>query len=293
MEISHESVLLEEALEFLAVKPGGLYFDGTVGLGGHAAAILEGNAPDGALIGFDRDGEALEQAAARLAPYGARARLVHGDFRSTASQLAASSLDGILLDLGTSGLQLREPSRGFSFRQEGPLDMRMDRSRGETAASALRRLSEARIAEILHRYGEEPFARRIARAIVEERRRSPLRTTTQLASLVRRVAPRSGRPGHDAATRTFQALRIFVNDELSGLAAAIGELALRLKPGGRLVIIAFHSLEDRAAKMALRSLPASSFRALTRKPVRPSEVEARSNPSARSARLRAVERLAA
>lgn len=293
MEIVHESVLLDETLRWLAVKSGGRYFDGTVGLGGHAAAILEQSAPDGTLIGMDRDTEALDKAATRLAPFGPRAMLHHGDFRQAASILGDIALDGALVDLGTSSLQLRDPDRGFSFRGEAPLDMRMDRTGGETAAQALRRLSEKELADVLHFYGEEPFARRIARTIVETRRSAPLRTTGDLANLVRRVAPRSGRPGHDAATRTFQALRIYVNDELVGLAAAFTQLAQRLAVGGRLVVIAFHSLEDRASKQALRDLPRASFQVLTRKPLRPSDIEAQRNPSARSARLRAVERIAA
>ena len=293
MAIAHESVLLDEAMRWLAVKPDGRYFDGTVGLGGHAEAILQRSAPAGTLIGMDRDAEALALARERLKPFGARCALHHGDFRAAAPLLAAASLDGAIVDLGTSALQLRDPERGFSFRADAPLDMRMDRSSGETAADALRRLSEKELADVLHFYGEERYARRIARAIVAARRSHPLRTTTELATLVRRNAPRSARPGHDAATRTFQALRIYVNDELRALGEALAQLAQRLASGGRLVVIAFHSLEDRAAKLALRGLPRAEFTVLTRKPQRPAEAEVARNPSARSACLRAVERVAA
>lgn len=289
----HQSVLLAEAMELLAVRPGGTYVDGTVGMGGHARAILERSAPDGRLIAFDRDDEALDIAKAVLAEFGDRVRFIHDDFREAAAHRGAAPLDGVLLDLGTSSMQLDTAERGFSFRHEAPLDMRMDRSRGETAAQALRRMTERQIADMLHHYGEEPFARRIARAIVESRREAPLRTTGDLANLVRRTAPRSGRKGHDAATRTFQALRIHVNDELRGLASAIDAFAAALAVGGRLIVIAFHSLEDRIVKHAFRDLGHRGYRVLTRKPLRPSDEETARNPRSRSACLRAIEREAA
>ncbi len=284
----HVPVLLAETLELLAVRPGGLYVDGTVGLGGHAEAVLRASAPDGRLLGLDRDGETLERARARLAPFGDRARLEPGDHREIPDRLGAERADGILLDLGISSAQLDDAERGFSFQAEGPLDMRMDRSRGETAADLVNRMRERDLADLIYTYGEEPASRRIARAIVEARARQPITTTTELADVVRRAAGRSRRPGLHPATRTFQALRIRTNRELDGLGEALERAAECLRPGGRLVVIAFHSLEDRAAKEAVRSLAARGFRPLTRKPVRPGEAEVRMNPRARSARLRAV-----
>jgi 16S rRNA (cytosine1402-N4)-methyltransferase len=286
----HVPVLLAETLELLAVKPGGLWVDGTVGLGGHAEAVLRASAPDGRLLGLDRDGETLERAKKRLAAFGGRARLEPGDHREIPERLGGEKADGILLDLGISSVQLDDPGRGFSFQAEGPLDMRMDRSRGETAADLVNRMRERDLADLIYAYGEEPASRRIARAIVEARARQPIATTTELADVVRRAAGRSRRPGLHPATRTFQALRIRVNGELDGLGEALERAASCLRPGGRLVVIAFHSLEDRAAKEAFRALAARGFRPLTRKPVRPGEAEVRVNPRARSARLRALVR---
>lgn len=287
----HLPVLLDEALELLNVKPGGLYVDGTLGLGGHAAEILRRSAPDGRLVGFDRDAEALARAAPALAPFGERARLVHADFREGGERLGGELPDGVLLDLGVSSFQLDTPERGFSFRHDGPLDMRLDRSRGETAAQVVGSLSETELADVIWRHGEEPRSRRIARAIVNARRVKRFETTGELAEVVRRAAGRARRPGLDPATRTFQALRIHVNRELEGLGAALSAWARRLRAGGRLVVIAFHSLEDREAKQALRALAAEGgFELLTRKPLRPSPEEAERNPRARSARLRALRR---
>jgi len=288
--IGHEPVLLEEALELLALKPGGFYVDGTVGLGGHAAEILRRIPPGGRLLGVDRDPEALVGAQERLAPFGERVRLVHADYRELPALLGVEAPAGILLDLGVSSLQLESPERGFSFRAEGPLDMRMDRSHGPTAAEAVNRLPEAELADLIYRYGEERASRRIARALVQARRRARFRTTTELASVVRRSAGRSRR-GLDPATRTFQALRIHVNCELEGLGASLGALARRLASRGRLVVIAFHSLEDREVKETFRTLGREGFRVVTRKPVRPGPAEVSRNPRARSARLRALERL--
>jgi 16S rRNA (cytosine1402-N4)-methyltransferase len=284
----HQPVLLEETLEALAVRPGGFYVDGTLGLAGHARAILETSAPDGHLLATDRDGESLAAARDALAPFGARVRACHADFRQIPVLLAGEPADGILLDLGVSSLQLDTPERGFSFRADGPLDMRLDRSAGAPAAEAVNRLPETALADIVYQLGEEPRARRVARAIVEARRRAPIRTTAELAAIVRRVA--RGRVGLDAATRTFQALRIHVNRELEGLGDALEALAACLAEGGRLVVISFHSLEDRAAKASFRGLSTRGFRVLTRKPLRPAEDELRANPRARSARLRALER---
>ena len=289
-DAGHVSVLLAETLELLAVRPGGLYVDGTVGLGGHAEAVLRASAPDGRLVGLDRDGETLERARARLAPFGERVRLEQGDYREIPQRLAGEPADGILLDLGISSVQLDDAERGFSFQAEGPLDMRMDRSSGTTAADVVNRTRESELADILHEYGEEPAARRIARAIVFARERKPLATTTELADVVRRAAGRSRRPGLNPATRTFQALRIRVNRELDGLGEAMERAASCLAPGGRMAVIAFHSLEDRAVKETFRALDRHGFRTLTKKPLRPSEDETRRNPRARSARLRALAR---
>jgi 16S rRNA (cytosine1402-N4)-methyltransferase len=287
-DAGHVPVLLAEVLELLAVRPGGLWVDGTVGLGGHAEALLRASAPDGRLRGFDRDSETLERARTRLAPFGDRVRLEHADYRALSERLAGEAADGILLDLGVSSLQLDDAERGFSFQREGPLDMRMDRSERGGARDIVNRMRERELADLIHEYGEEPFSRRIARAIVRARERAPLETTTELAEVVRRAAPRSRRPGFHPATRTFQALRIRVNRELEGLEDALARAAACLAPRGRMAVIAFHSLEDRAAKQAFRALEPQGFRVLTKKPLRPGEPETRDNPRARSARLRAL-----
>ena len=292
-DAGHVPVLLDETLELLAVRSGGLWVDGTLGLGGHAEAVLRATAPDGRLVGFDRDAEALERARARLLPFGARVRLEHADYREIPERLGDERASGILLDLGVSSLQLDDAERGFSFQREGPLDMRMDRSRRGTASELVNRMRESELADLIHELGEEPFSRRIARAIVRAREQEPIETTTRLAEIVRRAAPRSRRPGFHPATRTFQALRIRVNRELDNLGEAIERAARCLRSGGRIVVIAFHSLEDRAAKHAFRALAGRGFSLLTRKPLRPGEAELRRNPRARSARLRALAREAA
>jgi 16S rRNA (cytosine1402-N4)-methyltransferase len=289
-DAGHVPVLLAETLELLAVRPGGLWVDGTVGLGGHAEALLRATAPGGRLVGLDRDGETLERARVRLAPFGARVRLEQRDYREIPETLQGEPADGILLDLGVSSAQLADPERGFSFQAEGPLDMRMDRTRGETAAFLVNRLRESELADLIHECGEEPFSRRIARAIARARETEAIRTTTRLAEIVRRAAPRSRRPGFHPATRTFQALRIRVNRELDGLGEAFERAAACLRPGGRLAVIAFHSLEDRAAKHAFRALATRGYRLLVKKPVRPGAAELGRNPRARSARLRAIAR---
>ena len=282
--------MLAETLELLGVTPGGLWVDGTVGLGGHAEAVLRATAPAGRLRGFDRDSEALERARARLLPFGDRVRLEHADYREIPERLAGEAADGILLDLGVSSLQLDDAERGFSFQREGPLDMRMDRSERASASELVNRMRESDLADLIHEYGEEPFSRRIARAIARAREKAPIATTTELAEIVRRAAPKSRRPGFHPATRTFQALRIRTNRELDGLEPALERAAECLRPAGRMAVIAFHSLEDRAAKQAFRSLEARGFRVLTKKPLRPGEPETRDNPRARSARLRAIVR---
>ncbi len=293
MDGAHEPVLLAESMEALAVRPGGTYVDGTLGLGGHTREILERSAPNGTVLGIDKDGEALVAAQARLLSYGERLRLNHADYRAVPDILEGRSVDGILLDLGVSSLQLDTAERGFSFRLEGPLDMRMDPSQGPSARDVVSRLPEHDLADVIYRYGEERASRRIARAIVLARRKKPLETTGELASIVRRAAGRSRRPGLDPATRTFQALRIYVNRELEALPDSLADLARCLAPGGRLVVISFHSLEDREVKQTFRSLASQGFSILTRKPVTPSPAERGRNPRSRSAKLRALLREAA
>jgi 16S rRNA (cytosine1402-N4)-methyltransferase len=282
-------------LALLTPRPGGCYCDGTVGGGGHAEGILAASAPGGALLGVDRDGEGLAVAAERLRPFGGRAHLAQGDFRELPALARAAGMgpfDGILLDLGLSSLQLDDPSRGFSFSHDGPLDMRVDRAGGgPTAADLLRRLPEADLEAILRECGEERWARRIARALAAARARQPITTTAELARLVERSIPRRAWPPRThAATRTFQALRIAVNRELEGLESGLEAAALLLKPGGRLAAVSFHSLEDRAVKVTFRRLAAGrGMVILTRKPVTPGSAEVAANPRARSAKLRAIE----
>ena len=289
-DAGHVPVLLAETLELLGVRPGGLWVDGTVGTGGHAEAVLRATAPAGRLRGFDRDSEALERARTRLLPFGDRVRLEHADYREIEGRLAGEAADGILLDLGVSSLQLDDAERGFSFQREGPLDMRMDRTARGSASELVNRMRESDLADLIHEFGEEPYSRRIARAIARAREKAPIATTTELAEIVRRAAPKSRRPGFHPATRTFQALRIRTNRELDGLEPALERAAECLRPAGRMAVIAFHSLEDRAAKQAFRALETRGFRVLTRNPLRPGEPETRDNPRARSARLRAIVR---
>ncbi len=286
----HEPVLLQEVLEGLEVRPGGLFVDGTVGLGGHAEAILEKSAPEGRLIGTDRDPQALDLSRERLARFGERVELHHSDWRGIPAVLGPRRADGILLDLGVSSLQLDSPERGFSFAREGPLDMRMDTTRGETAAEVVNHLPEKELADVIYQYGEERASRHIAHAIALTRARTPFATTTALAAVVRKAAPRRGHfGGIDPATRTFQALRIHVNGELDGLRDAVTSLATTLAPRGRLCVISFHSLEDREVKYAFRGLGAErGFTVVTRKPLVPTADECARNPRARSAKLRVL-----
>jgi 16S rRNA (cytosine1402-N4)-methyltransferase len=289
-DAGHVSVLVAETLELLAVRPGGLWVDGTIGLGGHAAAILRASAPDGRLLGLDKDGETLERARATLGPFAGRLRLEQADFREIPQRLSGEAPDGILLDLGISSAQLDDPARGFSFQAEGPLDMRMDRTSPTTAGDLVNGMRERELADLIYEYGEEPASRRIARAIARVREQQEIRTTSELAEIVRRSARRSRRPGLHPATRTFQALRIRVNRELERLPEAVEAAARTLAPGGRIAVIAFHSLEDRAVKESFRALDRHGFRTLTRKPLRPGDDETRRNPRSRSARLRALAR---
>jgi 16S rRNA (cytosine1402-N4)-methyltransferase len=287
--------MVAETVDALAPSRGGLFVDCTVGLGGHARAILEAGASR--LIGLDRDREALARAAETLAPFAERIELVHADYRDIGEVLRArgvETVDGALADLGVSSMQLDTAGRGFSFRRDEPLDMRMDRSRGETAADVLRDAREEELADIVFQLGEERYSRRIARAIVAARRAAPVQTTGQLAAIVRRAVPSRGHQRLDPATRTFQALRIWVNRELEGLEAFLAEAARLLGVGARLVVISFHSLEDRIVKQTFRALErgGAALRILTRRPLAPSAAEVARNPRARSAKLRAIERLA-
>jgi 16S rRNA (cytosine1402-N4)-methyltransferase len=294
--------MLEEAMAWLAPKPGGRYCDATLGGGGHAFAMLQRSEPDGHVIGLDRDPAALATAGSRLESFGARVTLVHARFseaRAVLERLAMIPVDGFLVDLGVSSPQLDRPERGFSFRTDGPLDMRMDPTTGETAADLLRRVDEGELARIIREQGEERHAARVARAIIEARRAGPVETTGKLAAIVARAIPRH-EYGKNPATRTFQALRITVNDELGEIERFLDVAADCLRPGGRLVVIAFHSLEDRIVKRRLRELAGRGgagsadpavLRLLTKHVVVPGDDERRSNPRARSARLRAAERL--
>ena len=293
---SHIPVLLEEVLRWLVQRPGGRYLDCTVGLGGHADALLERAGPDAGLVGLDRDEEALAVSRERLHRWGARACLAHAHYRELANQaeiLGEGRFDGILFDLGVSSMQLDDARRGFSFQVDGPLDMRMDQTQSQTAADLVNQLPEEQLADVIYRYGEERYSRRIARAIARERKVHPLLTTSQLAEVVRRAVPRAYRHGRlHCATRTFQALRIAVNRELDDLAESLRRAAERLAPGGRLCVISFHSLEDRIVKQTFRELaagPAPRLSILTKKPVTATEAECAVNPRARSAKLRVAE----
>jgi len=309
---AHQPVLLREALEALAVRPGGFWVDGTVGAGGHAEAILRATAPEGRLLACDRDAEALETARRRLASFGERVVLRHADYRRLGALLDEAGVPrvaGILLDLGISSLQLDDPGRGFSFQKDGPLDMRIDRTERTTAADLVGALTEERLAAVFKKYGEEKAARRIARALVRERVRAPIATTRRLSEIVASVLPVRGPSRIHPATRTFQALRIAVNRELEGLDRLLEEAAARLEPGGLIAVISFHSLEDRVVKQTLRGLTRRCVcprdlpvcacgrpgivRLVGSKALRPSAEEALRNPRSRSARLRAAERLAA
>ena len=293
--VVHEPVMLEEVLSYLEPQRGGLFVDCTVGLGGHAGALLAAGASR--VLGLDRDRESLNLAATALAPWADRVELVHADFRHVGTILderGIAAIDGALADLGVSSYQLEAEGRGFSFRRDEPLDMRMDRSAGPTTGDFLREASEAELADVMFQYGEERYSRRVARAIVAARRVAPVRTTGQLVRIIRRALPRRPRQRIDPATRAFQAFRIWVNRELDGLDTFLYEISGRLRAGARLVVITFHSLEDRIVKYSLRTLErggGAALRVLTKRPVRPRPIEVARNPRARSAKLRAAEKL--
>jgi 16S rRNA (cytosine1402-N4)-methyltransferase len=306
---AHRPVLLAEALAALAVRPGGCYVDATFGRGGHAAALLEMLGSEGRLLALDRDPEARRWAAARFGD-DTRFTFVQGLFSRMAEMISARGLagrlDGILFDLGVSSPQLDDPGRGFSFSQDGPLDMRMDPAIGDSAAVWLNRVGEAELARVVAEFGEERFHRRVARAIVAARQQAPIATTARLASIIAGAVP-TREPGKHPATRAFQAIRIAVNDELGELRAVLPGAVRMLAPGGRLVVISFHSLEDRVVKrfmceqargrelppdLPVQGAPEGKTLRLIGRQVRPGAAELAANPRARSAVLRVAERLA-
>ncbi len=304
----HVPVLLEEVLEGLAIRQGGVYLDGTIGWGGHALQILQ-RYEGTHVIGMDRDGEALEAASRRLADYGDRVRLFHSDFRRLVEVLDEAGIglvDGVLMDLGVSSMQLEDAGRGFSFSQDGPLDMRMNPESGVTAYEIVNTWDQKDLASLIFKYGEEKRSRSIASAIVRERDAAPITSTLRLAELISAVPGMSRVRNIHPATRTFQALRIEVNDELNAVKQVIPVSVKRLAPGGRLAIISFHSLEDRIVKRSFKELQnpcqcpkefpecrcgrVSAGRVLTKRPVVPAEGEIRVNPRSRSAKLRVFEK---
>lgn len=292
----HVSVLPAEVLAALEPQPGQVFVDATVGVGGHSRLLAERLLPGGRLLGLDRDADMLDLARPRLADLPVTlVQVPFSQLRRVLDERGIDAVDGVLADLGFCSDQMDDAERGLSFTQSGPLDMRLDPTTGEPAGALLHQMNERDLADLIYRYGEERFSRRIAKRIVETRRREPLRTTEELAELVRRCVPRPPRstnrrrPAIDPATRVFQALRIAVNDELGELEAFLKMLPECVRPGGRVAIISFHSLEDRLVKMAFRER--SVWEALTRKPVQAGEDEVRNNPRSRSAKLRAARRV--
>ncbi|MDP2971237.1 MAG: 16S rRNA (cytosine(1402)-N(4))-methyltransferase RsmH [Deltaproteobacteria bacterium] len=296
MELKHIPVMVEEVMDLLRCEPGRTYVDCTLGGGGHAEEILMRTDPDGVVIGMEWDQKAIDEAEKRLKLYGSRARIFRENFIHLSEILKTvkiESVDGILLDLGLSSIQLEREERGFSFRGEGPLDMRMDERRDCTAADLANGLPLAELERILFEYGEERWARRIARAIVSEREKNPIQTTVALRKIVYSTIPKRFQSRRiDPATRTFQALRIRVNEELENLKEMLESGWKVLRKEGRICIISFHSLEDRMVKGAFRRLESEGMmRILTKRPLTPSEEEQKKNPRARSAKLRCAERL--
>ena len=295
MPIAHEPVMVPEVLDLLAPSRGGLFVDCTVGLGGHSRALLEAGATR--VLGLDRDLSALALAREALASFSDRVELVHADYRDldrVLDERGIARVAGTLADLGVSSMQFDAEGRGFSFRRDEPLDMRMDQSRGPSVADLLRDVDETELADVIYQFGEERASRRIARAIVHAQRESPIATTGRLAAIVRRAVPHHGHQRIDPATRTFQALRIWVNRELEGLDAFLGNAARRLLEHARLAVITFHSLEDRIVKHTFRAMEKAGegLRILTKHPLVAADDEVARNPRARSAKLRAIERFA-
>jgi 16S rRNA (cytosine1402-N4)-methyltransferase len=297
-EVEHVPVMLKEAVEFLAPREGGTYVDCTLGGSGHAKEILNLIGPTGRLIGLDKDEIAIRRAKEVLAPYLEQVVFIHSDFRRIADllkELQISEVDGILFDLGVSSYQVLEPERGFSYHADAALDMRMNREAKTTAADLVNNLSEKELSEIIYRYGEERWARRIASFIVTKRKKAPVTTTAQLVEIVKAAIPaRARRTGPHPARRTFMALRMAVNDELAAVEEGLRAGIPLLKPGGRVVAISFHSLEDRIVKGVFREHAAPSqnvLRILTKKPLVPNNEEINVNPRSRSAKLRAAEKL--
>ena len=308
MEPKHVSVLLNECIEALCIKPDGIYVDGTLGLGGHSSEIAK-RLTTGLLIGIDRDETAIERAGAKLAPFGERVRLVHGNFSDVASmldRLGIDAVDGMLFDLGVSSPQLDEAHRGFSYMQDAPLDMRMDGSASLSAYDVVNTWPEERLRRILYDYGEERYAPRIAGAIVRARQERPIETTLELVEIIRSAMPAAAlREKQHPAKRSFQAIRIAVNDELGAVQTMMDTAPDKLRPGGRLAVISFHSLEDRIVKNGIRSREdgctcprdfpvctcgfVQTLRSVSRKPILPSPEEQAANPRARSAKLRVAE----
>lgn len=297
-EPRHKPVLLAEAIKFLIDQPEGIYVDGTVGSGGHARLILERTAPEGRLIGLDWDTQAIRRAHQNLASFGKRVTLINKNFKEIGEvlkSLAINKVNGILLDLGISKEQIEDGERGFSFQREGPLDMRLSEEITSTARDLVNNLSAAELGDIFRSYGEEKWAGRIAKAIVRQRRSAPINSTRELVNIIKRAIPFSP-PRLHPATRTFQALRIVVNKELENLEIFLNQAPELLLPQGRMVIISYHSLEDRLVKNSFRELArrdkqgSSAFHLLTPKAVTPTREEIITNPRARSAKLRAIEK---
>src|SRR3989475_9870969 len=291
----HCPVMLQEVLAWLQPRAEGIYLDGTIGAGGHSLAILEASGPDGRIVGLDRDATAVATARQALRSYGDRALIVqaaYGDATHVVRETTERNLDGALLDLGVSSLQLDTPARGFSFMANGPLDMRMDVRDSVTAADLVNRLPEKELVRILAEHGEERYARRIARGIARRRAQSPILTTLALVEVIRETVPSAYLHGRlHFATRTFQALWIAINHELECLEPALRQIAALLLPGGHFAVLAFHSLEDRIVKQTFRALaqgPAAGFTVLTKRPITPSAPECAENPRARSAKLRVL-----
>ena len=294
MEARHESVLLEEAVAWLKPAPGKTLLDGTLGLGGHARRWLEQSAPDGQVVGFDRDPQAVLEARRVLEVFGDRTMIHQDNFMNCWQRLeraGPSHVDAILLDLGVSSMQLDSPSRGFSFRMDGPLDMRMDPGQTLNAETLVNESNEKELQEILWKFGEERFARRIARRICESRTQKRICTTGQLEAVIFHGVPAPYRHGRiHPATRSFQALRLAVNGELQALEVFLSEALSHLKPGGRIAVISFHSLEDRIVKHAFRDAEKNGQgKVLTKKPILAAEEESQRNPRSRSAKMRVIE----